>query len=636
MGTAPLLNSRSCSIAVKLRPAAPARAIQLSVKCPPLGACGQLFINRAVPLSGARITQQNARRRSLRVFAVAGGVRKARPSHGYDYYELLGVGPAADAVQVKQAYRWLQKRCHPDVAGDQLGHDMAVLLNEAYSILSDEQLRAAYDQTRVMWIEDDAYTGQPLHSTWHGHPDEQQAVFVDETSCVGCLNCALIASETFAIENKYGRARCLRQWANDERTISDAIASCPVSCIHLVERQKLPALEYVMAQLPRHGVGVEVHSGGGLKRGNVDVFQATERFLTKRERRAKNGPVAEEETPAQKAARRRAAEAIQATQSLRGMDLSWFMGQQIDDRPRNRASDYRGAADSTTQALVWVSAKEAQAAAAASDWAKAYSSGGRETDRETVDYKYFGEGVLGEEEDRLRSDPLPYYAPDGVADVEGHRPSDALKALQEAAARRQGGAEEPRQSAEADGLEDEYWQAPKVRAPNPAERITPAGSVFEYSAAGQGVKRRVSFAKAHAMSNVVGQRVDTGARQGAESRAPEGVNSFQESLQRRAGSEWLSRVPALVALFQAVRVGLTFEEVAEATSFAAHELNPISEVMLAANTGMVPRMLFSGVAWYTIAAAGCALLAGALAVADETRVLNTKGETENDDNARSE
>lgn len=83
------------------------------------------------------------------------------------------------------------------------------------------------------------------------------------------------AGETFAIETKYGRARCVRQWGNDEHTITDAMASCPVSCIHLVERQKLPALEYVMAQLPRHGVGVEVHSGGGLKRGNVDVFQVS-------------------------------------------------------------------------------------------------------------------------------------------------------------------------------------------------------------------------------------------------------------------------------------------------------------------------------------------------------------------------
>lgn len=81
------------------------------------------------------------------------------------------------------------------------------------------------------------------------------------------------AGETFAIETQYGRARCVRQWGNSEHTIMDAIAACPVNCIHMVERQKLPALEYVMAQLPRHGVGVEVHSGGGLKRGNVDVFQ---------------------------------------------------------------------------------------------------------------------------------------------------------------------------------------------------------------------------------------------------------------------------------------------------------------------------------------------------------------------------
>lgn len=359
--------------------------------------------------------------------------------------------------------------------------------------------------------------------------------------------------------------------------------------------------------------------------------QATERFLTKQERRAKNGPVAEEETPAQRAARRRAAEAIQATQRLRGMDLSWFMGQQINDRPGNRASGYRGAADSTTQALVWVSAKDAQAAAAASGWAGGYSSGGRGSGKETVDYKYFGEGVLGEGEDRLGSDPLPYYAADVVGDAEGHRPSDALKALQEAAARRQGGTEETVQSAEADRLEDEYWQVPKVRAPDPAETVAPAGSVFEYSADGQGVKRRVSFAKAHAMSKVKGQRIDAGAKQAAESRAPAGVNSFQESLQRRAGSEWLSQVPALVALFQAVRVGLTFEEAAEDITFAAHELNAISGVMLAVNTGMVPRMLFSGVAWYTIAAAGCALLAGALAVADEARGLKIKGEDENDD-----
>lgn len=111
---APHLTSRSCTTQAEMRAIAPVHTVQSSIKCLPLGACGYSFTNRAIPLSGAQITRLNARRRPLRVFAVAGGVRKARPSHGYDYYELLGVGPAADAGQVKQAYRWLQvsaRRC---------------------------------------------------------------------------------------------------------------------------------------------------------------------------------------------------------------------------------------------------------------------------------------------------------------------------------------------------------------------------------------------------------------------------------------------------------------------------------------------------------------------------------------------
>jgi hypothetical protein len=364
----------------------------------------------------------------------------------------------------------------------------------------------------------------------------------------------------------------------------------------------------------------------------VCLTQATDHFLTKRERRAKQqgGVAVEEETPAQRAARRRAAEAIQATQGLRGIDLSWFMGQQINDQVRNRASRYTGPEDAKTQALVRVSAKDAQAAAAASEWVKAFFPGGGKA---AVDYKYFGEGGLPEG----GNDPLPYYAPDMGNDGEAPQPSDALKALQEAAARRQGGQGDSGKegggwhSGTAQRLEEEYWRAPKQRAHD--SWAGGVGRVFEYSADGKGVKRRVSFAKAHAIKNMSGEAVYTGLKQGVGSRAPAGVNSFQESLQKRAGSEWVSRLPAVVALFQAVRVGLTYEEAAEATSFAAHELNSISEVIVAANSGVVPRMLFSGVAWYTIAAGVCALVAGALAVVDESKALQAKGGVEGGEEA---
>ncbi|KAF6165502.1 hypothetical protein GIB67_012201 [Kingdonia uniflora] len=63
----------------------------------------------------------------------------------FDLYDLLGIDSSSDQSQIKMAYRTLQKRCHPDIAG-RTGHDMAIILNEAYSILSDPNSRLAYDK----------------------------------------------------------------------------------------------------------------------------------------------------------------------------------------------------------------------------------------------------------------------------------------------------------------------------------------------------------------------------------------------------------------------------------------------------------------------------------------------------------
>lgn len=52
---------------------------------------------------------------------------------------------SSDQSEIKKAYRALQKRCHPDIAGP-AGHDMAIILNQVYSLLSDPNSRSAYDQ----------------------------------------------------------------------------------------------------------------------------------------------------------------------------------------------------------------------------------------------------------------------------------------------------------------------------------------------------------------------------------------------------------------------------------------------------------------------------------------------------------
>lgn len=186
---------------------------------------------------------------------------------------------SSDQLQIKAAYRSLQKRCHPDIAGP-AGHDMAIVLNEIYSILSDPTSRSAYDREQAKVSELREYTGKPVYSAWFGSENEQRAVFVDEVRCVGCLKCALFASKTFAIESVYGRARVVGQWADPEEKIADAIQTCPVDCISIVERSNLAALEYLMSKQPRGHVRMTASNTGGLRVSNIfaDVSKFKNKF----------------------------------------------------------------------------------------------------------------------------------------------------------------------------------------------------------------------------------------------------------------------------------------------------------------------------------------------------------------------
>ncbi|XP_020570970.1 uncharacterized protein LOC110018084 [Phalaenopsis equestris] len=196
----------------------------------------------------------------------------------YDLYSLLGVGRTSEAAEIRAAYRALQKRCHPDVAGP-AGHDMAILLNQIYSLLSDPASRNAYDRERSKHFEFHGYTGKPIYSRWLGHEGEHRAVFVDEVKCIGCLKCALHANNTFAIESVHGRARVVAQWADPEDQIFDAIKTCPVDCISVVERSDLAALEFLMSKQPRGNVRMTGGNSVGVRVANV--FDEVKRFQKK-------------------------------------------------------------------------------------------------------------------------------------------------------------------------------------------------------------------------------------------------------------------------------------------------------------------------------------------------------------------
>lgn len=63
-----------------------------------------------------------------------------------DYYETLGVARDATAEDIKKAFRKLARKYHPDVSKEADAEMRMKEVNEAYTVLSDPEKRAAYDQ----------------------------------------------------------------------------------------------------------------------------------------------------------------------------------------------------------------------------------------------------------------------------------------------------------------------------------------------------------------------------------------------------------------------------------------------------------------------------------------------------------
>jgi len=93
-----------------------------------------------------------------------------------DYYEVLGVNRDADSKAIKEAYRQLAFKYHPDrsEAGEQ-GADMMKRVNEAYAVLSNPEKRQDYDamrtqfgdnaygQFRSAYSQQDIFNGSDIH-----------------------------------------------------------------------------------------------------------------------------------------------------------------------------------------------------------------------------------------------------------------------------------------------------------------------------------------------------------------------------------------------------------------------------------------------------------------------------------------
>ena len=71
----------------------------------------------------------------------------------------------------------------------------------------------------------------------------EKAIWVDESACIGCQYCVHVATNTFFVDEDYGRARVIRQNGDNLEVVQEAMDTCPVDCMHWVDFEDLDRLE---------------------------------------------------------------------------------------------------------------------------------------------------------------------------------------------------------------------------------------------------------------------------------------------------------------------------------------------------------------------------------------------------------
>ena len=106
---------------------------------------------------------------------------------GKDYYNILGVNRSATDKEIKQAYRRLARKHHPDVnPGDKSAEARFKEINTAYDVLSDPENRKKYDRFGENWQHAEQFAGQ--RGAPHGFPGQDANFEFADLSDLGDLS----------------------------------------------------------------------------------------------------------------------------------------------------------------------------------------------------------------------------------------------------------------------------------------------------------------------------------------------------------------------------------------------------------------------------------------------------------------
>jgi curved DNA-binding protein CbpA len=130
-----------------------------------------------------------------------------------DCYKLLGVGPLADASDIRRAYREHALRHHPDKNPDRMNQatECFKLIAEAYSVLQDPQTRADYDLHIYPNTQHGVFHSQTAWAGYHVSADKSRDLFKEvfgEEAAAGLLRVA--ASTAAATADRVSKASFVR------------------------------------------------------------------------------------------------------------------------------------------------------------------------------------------------------------------------------------------------------------------------------------------------------------------------------------------------------------------------------------------------------------------------------------------